>query len=777
MTIKKIAGSNKGVTLILVIVVLTVVTILANILIETAFQNYRMGKASGYTDYSYYAGESAIQKCCDILNAKCADPALADTYSITYNGVDKDFAVAVVNALAGYIGELSAGGSFNDFDVNDDTGNMADIAIELEYLDYSRDELSNPGKIEIEIGLAAQSSYVVKPFLSGDKKVYAKKKFLVTVPSGFELRGPVYTIGDLMADHSNVDILGDVHVYGTSPEYLKSPKQYYYGGIFAKSNSEMKIRGNAYSRSFIRTGLYSNPGGDTSSVYVYKDAVAQCLQIFGEGQRIAVLRNAYTFDDLEVNGENSVLAVNGSFFGLSDGGGAGDFYHDSSSAIVNSATLHHFNSFESQKSRIVINGAVMVNGGTFRIDDDGNTHYQIEDASLAWFTDPLNPSPVYKNAPVPLDGSYSTYVKWLKDYDSELKAKGFGNLFQVYNPVGKWIPDDPAELDGTNTAYGRLNAWLNKIDLTRLNGNSNDSSIYKEPKPDKIEGFCNYVLAANDKMFFMNKGNSDNSQLKKAGCLKNNFIIDSIEPTAPSTDWSEYWNNYVDDLFPWGGYSTEIPQKITDLKQKMLTETSPFVNRLVTGSDVTSGGVAVEHQSLNVFSKLESSLNGLVSASSNPYIIEPLDGNLNNPAYLFNAGGYEDKYFLVVNTDATLDLILDSTIFNGIIFTTGKVILKDGAKVNGAIVAAGKGYDADIGVKGSAAETVDNTLMVRAPRIKRDGSNEDNLKNGDYAAVYCADGNVAISFPDPDPEIGRSMLLDKFLYQDIDHPIDLYNIF
>lgn len=810
MKIKKIAGNNKGVTLVLVIVILAAVAVIANILIETAFQNYKMGKASGHTDYSYYAAESAIQKCCDILNAKCGSPGLADTLGISYNGDDGNFAKAVADQLAIYVEQLSLGGSFSDFDVNGNSSNTADIAIELEYLGFDRNESVNPGKIKIEVGLTACSDYVVKPFLSGDKRVYAKEWLLVTIPSGFELRGPVYAIGDLMADHAGVDISGDVHVYGTSPEYLKSPSQYYYGGILAISNSELIIRGNAYSRSFIRTGLYSSPGGDGSRIYVYRDAVAQGLHIFGKGQRIAVLRNAYTFDDLEVNGEDSVLAVNGSYFGLSDG--SDGIYHDNSSAIVNSATLHHFNSPASQKSRIVINGAVMVNGGTFRIDDGGNTLYQIEDASLAWLIDPFNPSPVYKNAPVPLGGSYSTYVEWLKDngYFNSSIVRGFCNLFQLYNPAAAWNHEDPAEMDGSDTAYSRLDAWLADIDMKRQHGDYNidtpgdlinpaDSGSI----PDKIQGFCNYVFAANDRMFFMEKGNGNEgiSQIKKASLLADSFVMDNIDAPAPLSDWSDYWNPFVNDSSLWdgaNGYCLEIPVKISELKQKLLAQTSPFIERLVTDNDIRSGTDAVEHKSLNIFGKLENSLRGLITSNlSNPYIIDASDDdfdgdhiiNLSDPLYAYNNIAVnpwaEDKYFLVVNTEPSLELVLDGTVFNGIIFTSGKVILKNGAVVNGAIIAAGKGYvnDPSAGyIGGSAADTeiIDGIpMMTHIPQIKEYGSssdtNIDSLNNGGYAALYCTGTNVKINFPDPDPETGRKMLLDAFLNQD--NPINLYSIF
>ena len=36
-------------------------------------------------------------------------------------------------------------------------------------------------------------------------------------------------------------------------------------------------------------------------------------------RQVLVYRNAYTFDDLEINGANSIIAINGSYVGMSTG--------------------------------------------------------------------------------------------------------------------------------------------------------------------------------------------------------------------------------------------------------------------------------------------------------------------------------------------------------------------------------------------------------------------------------------------------------------------------
>jgi hypothetical protein len=768
---KKITVNNKGSSLVMVIIVIMVVSILAGALIDTSLQNFKLSKRSGYMDYSYYAGESIIQKCWDALNTKCNNRDLAALNHITYNGNNDVFSKKIVKqVLTTYINELSGKNYFRNIDITDNASNTANATVSLKYMGFRYNPMSEPNIIYIKVGITADTSYDVKLYTSGDKKVFASKEFAVYIPQGFKLKGPVYSIGDLMADGgSKVKILGDVHVYGTSPEYLKQPEQYYYGGIYSKSNSEIRIEGNAYSRSFIRTGQYSS-AEDKSLIYVYKDAVAQCIQAFGKSNRIAVMRNAYTFDDIEMNGEDSVIAVNGSYFGLSDG--ADGSYHDNSSAIVNSAGIHHDNSEDSQKSRIIINGAVMLNGGTFRIDpNSGDALYQIEDASLAWLTDSLNMIPVYKTSP--LDLNYP-YINWLTERNYQLMAKGFGNLFQVWNPV---------DITGIDT-------WFSRIDAARKAGSNDNNNFDNKIVPGKIQGFSNYVMAANDRMYLMEKDSESGSELEKAIILKNSYVLDNIAPPTGLTDWSKFWDDYVDGGYAWnGGYCTTVPAVLDDvLKPRLLDMANIFINRY---NNYDSNKMNVEHQSGQVFKSIQDSLDYLVATSAtNRYIIVPATGNLSDPVYayndLINNPWAENKYFLVVNEDPEKVLVLDNTTFNGVIFTTGKVILKNNAVVNGAIIAAGKGYDPDSStayISGSAAETKDVggiNMAFRAPRIKKNGSNLGVLDSGGYAGVYCTNGSESINFPDPDPDIGRAMLLEKFKTQDapdMTYSIELSNIF
>jgi hypothetical protein len=111
------------------------------------------------------------------------------------------------------------------------------------------------------------------------------------------------------------NIIGDVKVYGTTPEKPRRMQQEYYGGVYALEKAQMRIEGNAFVRNFIRTGKYMDYVNDAdldlksddSTINIIGSAIAQCVQVFGKNDRITVMKDAFTFDDVEMNGENSQL--------------------------------------------------------------------------------------------------------------------------------------------------------------------------------------------------------------------------------------------------------------------------------------------------------------------------------------------------------------------------------------------------------------------------------------------------------------------------------------
>jgi len=87
-----------------------------------------------------------------------------------------------------------------------------------------------------------------------------------------------------------------------------------------------------------------------------------------------------------MNGERSIIAINGSAIGLSHYFESRN--HDALSAIISSAPVHNLLSDDSLLSTIAVNGDVIIPGGTFQSDDDGIFTGLLEDASVFWYEDP-----------------------------------------------------------------------------------------------------------------------------------------------------------------------------------------------------------------------------------------------------------------------------------------------------------------------------------------------------------------------------------------------------
>lgn len=793
--------SNRGAALLIVLVVFAVLIILGTVFAQNASQNFKVSRINGNIDYTYFAAESAIQKGFDKIYQTTYNQAAFAASCGPYTK-DDAFVTLVIDKLQELLNASIDTEAKKQINIGDDITRTA--VIETLKLQEMAHAYATP-TLTITIGLTVQVSYNGFLNITEQKKVFAQKDFIILLPPVFELRGPVYTIGDLMIQNSynnpgeptGLRVLGDVHVYGTSPEISAQPQQYYYGGIYAKDKGTLEISGNAYSRSLIRTGMYESE--DSSRIDITKDAITQGLQVFGNNDQIFVYRNAYTFDDVEMNGEDSIIAINGNYFGLSRGG----LSHDDSSSVVNSSPIRFYTP-EAKKSRIIINGNVMLNGGTFKIDPEtGLGVKQIEDSSVAWLD--ITDGPLYKEWDPSLDGEYRA---WVLSHYTKNQMNGFANLFQVWDTL---LNPDKATID----------TWYNnKVKNVILSGDNilNDGALVDnriDPANNinaipGIKGFCNYELAANNTMYFMDKDDLYSpvpvtTEIYKASSLENSFLLDNlnegtyIDPITHSlfASWNNFWDNDVRSGGLWGttgGYCENVPDRMDYLKIQLEGIINPFIKRMagMAGNPITHS-ITPEFENLKM--ALTDFANASLSRKKNPYIltnnktaVDPSDLNLQHLEIPVNGilpdttdvtkGFDSTKSYLLINNDSNITLILDGKVFNGIIFSTGKVEMKNGAKVNGAIIAAGQGYEEQnqnpSGVeyyKGSAAEA------GRTPIIKADGSNLYNLDNGDYAAILCTGNRNEINFPDIDGKTGRDEIIDKFKNQDTVHGLDLSSIF
>lgn len=268
-----------------------------------------------------------------------------------------------------------------------DTGNYADVNIE------DVDQFN--GGTEYAITLSSQFDYQ-----GITKKLRAI--FHVKIP---EYNAPYYVVNDWKTIHENVlfmkalttekdmivqdgpvTINGNIYAYGTQPVNKKLSTEF--GGVVVGKDSnsgDLTVNGNVYTNSFLHTNA-----NDSSIEIGDGDVFCNSLVVQQDKTNSHITVNngvVNTWDDVELNGKNSTITINGSYYGFSYGA---DGHDVSSSIVVNSddiginsyleitgesvpnhqpSSLHHLFDYSSYQSGTFL-------GGTVYIDTDDDTSYQ-----------------------------------------------------------------------------------------------------------------------------------------------------------------------------------------------------------------------------------------------------------------------------------------------------------------------------------------------------------------------------------------------------------------
>ncbi|HHX17797.1 MAG TPA: hypothetical protein GX727_02930 [Clostridium sp.] len=797
----KLFKSEKGAALVNVVIITTVLMLLSMLLVDYAFQSLVNAKRQNNVDITYYSGHSAIEILFGIIDKFSNKEDIA-------NGFEGVVTNANINAYADYIIEEIKKELDEEYGFIDGS----DIIVEFNVIDGNQ-----PAEVHVDhLGYIDDASLlsirddrlymtieiIVKAFFgkddtfyrAGNQEVYSKEEFSFPLPpdDGFKLEHAIITLGDLWAEGNGAslseftaNIIGDVNVFGSFPATTESQKQYFYGGIYALNNMRLNLMGNAYVRSFIRTGKYLEEDG--SKIHVHRDAIAQTIQTFGHDSDILVHRNAYTFGDLEINAENSVILINGSFIGLSHN--TEYKTHEASSAIVNSAPIHNFLSEKSKRSTVVINGDVIVPGSTMRIDPEtGEAITGIEDAAALWERSHRADAPFYRLYDWPERNSIEEQIfdgtqyhvdlrktfEFYKDNPSVYFA-GFSNLIQLY-PVAN-------VKNGGNLNFENSIANMNSL-LNTIKGRDISSiiNLNERDRVKKITGLWGFELAANGSAYFIKSNDGDDFLKINDGFsanlphIKGNNFTYANNSTAYQIDniydndgnilyTSLDWAAGVDE----GGNEEDFIDNtlalIDELEEKLMNHTQVFLKREYpdsAGQDWNIGTImSSKNPSKTLFNDLLDSLSGLVTASEylgNENVIDISSGpsgqrdlkeiyeEIYGEDIYSMCEGFRDvsdakadflkenDYFLIFNSNPNLDIKVSGA-FNGIIFTTGKVILEAGADIRGSIISAGGGESSGGGFNPRPLYGLD----VNSDNLSNVNSHLSKLNAGDYAGVKIID--------------------------------------
>lgn len=738
--LNKRAGNSIPVVLAIILVVM----IIGSAVAYNTMQLFSIVRNEEHNQMTYIAAESAIERIMSILDYYLANEDFATDRGITYSN-ETQFINDIVSKLNAGDAEIIVNHNIPVY--ADASKNGANVNISFSW-DGTYERIGNKLRFPLEITAAADMENGM--FRSYDRKSVAVKEFEVWIYKPFLLNGAIYTLGDLVAKGSGTStIKGDVYVFGTGLDKPNRMEQYYMGGICATDSAILHIKeGSAYTRNLVRVGTFDEETVRECAIIVDRDVVAEGIQAFGYNDSIVVIRDAYTFDDIEMNGSNSYIAVNGNYFGLNQGDGN---FHDTSSAVVNTAPLYSGGYVDGfTQSRIVINGSAFVNGSTFVMEvESGRAHYQIEDVALAWEGN----QPIYKTNP------YSN----TREYIDDLIARG-GNGFSVLLGDVGWTKNE-----GLSSDWTKWNDWISEI-RSRASGRSNTLPII----PDKIKGLCHHAMAANSKIYFSNE---EDFEIPDSIECRIGYNVDGLDPFLLNDylnpDWAEYTSR-----------SEGLPKGLSVLMDYLKGHVQVFARKDYPDSvseaveykfnlGMLPGGSS-ELESTTEFLRIKGELDN-IDTEKWDCVIKFREGGGTTPVnliqYMKEKSLDPTDYFLIINLNPERELIIEQIetegeeeegeeeedsecIINGIIFTMGKITIRDGATVNGAIIAAGRGYDPHTNVEGSAADSYGEGIP-RLPRIV-ENSNIENFKKWDYAALVFENGGGNVCF------LGRDELFDNF---------------
>jgi len=153
----------------------------------------------------------------------------------------------------------------------------------------------------------------------------------------------IITHKDLTFNGSTSNITGNVYALGTNPSggydlepsNLNSPRNSanYKGIMIAGSNANVDITGDVISQSYVQIAK-----GSTGARLTINDGHVYCNSFVVQegsvnGAMYVANGNVYTRDDLELNGTNSTIDIDGSYYGFM---GSAKEYNQTSAIVINS---------------------------------------------------------------------------------------------------------------------------------------------------------------------------------------------------------------------------------------------------------------------------------------------------------------------------------------------------------------------------------------------------------------------------------------------------------
>lgn len=419
---KRIWKNNRGSTLVLVLVSMSVLSLLGTVILSSSLVNLKLKISERNVKTGFYLTESGLEEAYAIVRDQVNEGIEAGNNYVTMqlnNFIENERrreSEIVEPPETPYVSPyLKADGSIDE--------NACKVKMEEWFKDGYRQEMDDQlddilGSITTRVVRAdidpgtAEVTLVggsISPYGNSNSYTFAlrsnfdHKGIERTIQMNYEIGIPAYNApfytrnyrallpenilwkktitaeGNLYITGTNVEIDGDVYVYGTKPSDPKAPASDFGGIVVGDLNSlkpgSVTISGSVDTNSYIYTKMHD------SSITVNGNIFCDSLVIpenINNGN-IAVTGTLHTYDDLELNGTNSSININGDYYAFSDG--SANTHLQSSSIVINSPDIVNYSGVGTPTSSLRITGDTYL-GGTVYINLEDGTYQTGESVSI-----------------------------------------------------------------------------------------------------------------------------------------------------------------------------------------------------------------------------------------------------------------------------------------------------------------------------------------------------------------------------------------------------------
>ncbi|CAH2214668.1 pilus assembly PilX N-terminal domain-containing protein [Tepidibacter aestuarii] len=362
--IKKFLNNKKGSALIMVLMSLSVLSILGTAILSASVMNLKMKKIDMKSKQSFYIAESGLEEAYVVIE------------EVVEEAIDKGKKKVEDELEKRQSENLNEDGSVKDEDkLKEEMKNWFEegyteyinenIIKDLEHYSYidditvkikDKDSITEFSKSNDEFEFVLESTSQKDKI---EKKV--ESKFLIDIPE-YDIsysnkkietlkENALWTKAllsdkDIIVEGKNVKVKGNIYAYGDEINSNIKSK-----GIIVGYDGNL---GSLNVDGRIVTGAYLQTGEDKSTIEVINNGEVFCNSLSipngNIGSNINIKGDVNTYDDIELNGKDANIKIDGSYYGFNDGRNESTVHDKSSGIVINN------NDIGTDKSRITITG-------------------------------------------------------------------------------------------------------------------------------------------------------------------------------------------------------------------------------------------------------------------------------------------------------------------------------------------------------------------------------------------------------------------------------------